>query len=192
MSARLPDRPFVELPDRASWRRWLAENGESSDGIWLAVGKKGNGVSTLFYEDAVQEALCFGWIDSTVQRMDADRFKQLFTPRRPGSIWSAPNKERVARLKEAGLMAEPGRAAIERAKADGSWDLLTDVEALVMPDDLTAALDAEPAAAEGFSAYPDSMKKQVLWWIVSAKRPATRAERIARTIESAAKGETPR
>jgi len=186
--ARLEDLELLEPADRAEWRAWLAEHHRDSDGLWLAIGKKGGTRTTLTYDEAVEEALCFGWIDSTVRRIDDDRFKQLLTPRRAGSVWSAPNKERVRRLEAAGLMTDAGRAVIERAKADGSWDLLTDVEALVMPDDLTAALAAEPGARAGWDAYADSSKKLALYWIVSAKRAQTREDRIRATVRAAAEG----
>lgn len=186
--ARLDDLELLEPADRAEWRAWLAEHHTDSDGLWLAIGKKGGTRTKLTYDEAVEEALCFGWIDSTVRRIDDDRFKQLLTPRRAGSIWSAPNKERVRRLEEAGLMTDAGRAVIERAKADGSWDLLTDVEALVMPADLVEALDSEPGARDGWEAYTDGSKKIALYWIVSAKRAQTREDRIRATVRAAADG----
>ncbi len=135
--------------------------------------------------------MCFGWIDSTVRRLDADRFKQLLTPRKPGSVWSKPNKARIARLQQAGLMQPAGQAAIERAKANGSWQILDDVEALVMPDDLSSALDAA-SAAESFAALTPGTRKLALYWIASAKRPETRANRIAQTVSAALEGRGPR
>ncbi len=192
MSPSLDDLPRVEPAGRAEFRAWLAANHDSSAGIWLAVGKKGNKVTTLYYDDAVEEALCFGWIDSTVRRGDADRFWQLFTPRRPGGNWAASNKARVERLEAAGLMTPAGRAVIEAAKADGSWTLLDEVEALVMPADLAEALAAVPGAAAGFETLAPSMRKQLLYWVRTAKRPETRARRVAQTAEAAARGESPR
>lgn len=191
MSAPDPS-DYLELPSREAWRGWLAENHARADGIWLAIGKKGTEVTSLRYDDVVEEALAFGWIDSTVRKLDADRFIQLLTPRRPGSIWSALNKRRVAQVEESGLMTDAGRAAIERAKADGSWDLATDAEALVMPDDLKEALAARPGARAGYDAYAKSLKQQVLYWVTSARRADTRARRIAETVTAAAAGRPPR
>jgi len=184
--------PFVEPADRAEWRAWLEAHHATSLGIWLAVGKKGGQVTSLTYDDAVEEALCFGWIDSIVNRLDEHRFKQLFTPRKPGSAWARSNKQRVERLLAQGLMAPAGLAAIEAAKANGSWTLLDDVEDLVVPDDLAAALEASPAASRYFAGFSSSAVKMILYWIATAKRPETRAKRIAETIESAAEGRLPR
>lgn len=191
MSPRLDDLPRVEPASRAEFREWLERNADSSAGIWLAVGKKGNSVTTLFYDDAVEEALCFGWIDSTVRRFDAERYWQLYTPRRPGSIWARTNKARVERLAAEGLMTPAGLAAVERARADGSWMLLDDAEAMIVPEDLRDALAGTSRAADGFAGLPDSTRKQLIYWITSAKRPATRAGRIARTVDAAADGRAP-
>jgi len=191
MSPGINDLPRVEPLSRAEFRAWLEEHAASSAGIWLAVGKKGGRVTTLTYDDAVEEALCFGWIDATVRRLDDDRFLQLFTPRRPGGNWAASNKARVERLIAEGLMTPAGLAAIDRAKADGSWNRLTDIEAMVMPDDLTAALAATPGAAEGFGNLPASGRQQLLYWITSAKRDETRAKRIAETVAAAVEGRLP-
>lgn len=184
----LDEMPLLELPDREAWRAWLAANHGSSSGVWLAVGKKGGRVTSLGYEAAVEEALCFGWIDSIVRALDGDRFRQVFTPRRPGSTWSPSNKARVERLTAAGLMEPAGLAAVETARANGAWALLDDVEQLKVPEDLAAALAADPDAAREFEAFPASGRKQILWWIVSTKRPDTRANRVAETVRLAAKG----
>lgn len=141
---RLADLPLVEVACRAEWRAWLERNHSIFPGVWLAVGKKGNARTTLTYEDAVEEALCFGWIDSVVNRLDADRFKQLLTPRKRGSAWARTNKERVERLVAQGLMTEAGLAAVEAAKANGSWEAYDDAEDLVVPADLAAAAGGRP------------------------------------------------
>ncbi len=185
------DRPLIEPQDRAAWRDWLVVNHESSSGIWLAVGKKGNRVTRLSYDDAVEEALCFGWIDSTVNRLDADRFKQLFTPRRPKSTWARTNKERVERLTSAGLMTPAGFAAIEVAKENGSWESIDDVESLTVPEDLATALAANPDAERFFGQLRESRHKLALYWITSAKRSATREKRISAIVEAAAQGRMP-
>ena len=178
--------PLIEPGDRAEWRRWLELNHATFRGIWLAIGKKGNTRTALTYDEAVEEALCFGWIDSVMNPLDDQRFKQLLTPRKPGGTWSASNKRRLERLIAGGLMAPAGLAAIEAAKADGSWTILDDVEALVVPSDLASALAADPAAAANFEAFPASARRAFLWWIVSTKRPETRAKRVAETARMAA------
>lgn len=188
---RLDSLELLELPDREAWGQWLEANHTSSDGVWLAVGKKGNACTNLMYEDAVLEALRFGWIDSTVRRLDADRTKQLYTPRRPGGTWALSNKARVERLLAEGSMEPAGLAAIERAKSDGSWMLLDEVENLVVPADLGAALEADPRAAETYERLPDSGKKAVLWRIRSAKRAATRRARIEEALEALSNGRSP-
>jgi uncharacterized protein YdeI (YjbR/CyaY-like superfamily) len=186
------DLAFVEPSSRAEWRAWLEANHATSPGVWLAVGKKDGTVTTLTYDEAVEEALCFGWIDSIVNRLDRHRFKQLFTPRKPGSAWARSNKERVERLTREGRMAPAGLAAIDAAKANGSWTLLDDVEDLVVPDDLAAALDENPAASRSFAAFSGSALKMILYWVATAKRPETRAKRIAQTVSAAAEGKLPR
>jgi uncharacterized protein YdeI (YjbR/CyaY-like superfamily) len=195
MSARKPpvsELPLVELKDRASWRAWLEKNHAVSPGVWLAIGKKGNPISDLGYEDAVEEALAFGWIDAKALRLDEHRYMGLMTPRKPGSGWARTNKERVERLTAEGLMAPAGLAAVERARENGSWTLLDDVEALVEPPDLSAALDAEPRARQGWGALGASARKVALYWIATAKRPQTRARRIEQTASAAAEGRPPR
>ena len=139
----------------------------------------------------MEEALCFGWIDSVVNRLDADRFKQLFTPRKRGSGWARTNKERVERLVARGLMTDAGLAAVKAAKADGSWQALDDVENLVVPGDLAAALAANPAAAAGFAAFTSSVRKMILYRVSEAKQPETRARRIEQTVTAAAEGRPP-
>lgn len=188
MASRLDALPTVEPADRAEWREWLRVNGASSSGVWLAIGKKGNARTALLYDDAVEEALAFGWIDSTVRRLDADRYRQLYTPRKAGSIWAHSNKERVARLTAAGLMTDAGLRVVERARADGSWELLDAVEALALPDDLAAALECDERAAAGWESLPVSGRKQLLYGVLSAKRPETRARRIAQAVAVAAGG----
>lgn len=181
----------VEPSSREEWRRWLAENHAASTGIWLVYPKKASGLPGPSYEEAVEEALCFGWIDSRVRPLDERRRLQWFSPRRPGSIWSALNKARVARLLAAGQMAPSGVAKVEAAKADGSWEILDKVEALDMPQDLVAALAAVPGAEAGFAGLAASIRKPLLYWVLSAKRPATRAGRIAALAEAAAEGRPP-
>ncbi|MDX2118042.1 MAG: YdeI/OmpD-associated family protein [Planctomycetota bacterium] len=178
--------PRVQPRDRAAWRAWLARHHASCDGVWLVTLKVASGKPRVTYDDAVEEALCFGWVDSLPRKLDAERSMLLVTPRKKGSPWSGLNKRRVAKLKKAGLMEPAGLAAIERAKADGSWTLYDEIEALVIPPDLAAALNADANAARHFGAFPPSAKKGILWWLKSAKREATRAARIATIVAKAA------
>jgi uncharacterized protein YdeI (YjbR/CyaY-like superfamily) len=157
--------------------------------VRLAIGKKGNPVSALTYEAAVLEAVSFGWIDGKAQRLDEHRYTVLLTPRRPGGTWAKSNKARVEHLLAAGLMTPAGMAAVETAKADGSWNLLTDADDRVVPDDLAAALAAADAIGK-FEALPASQQSMALYWIATAKRPETRAKRIAETVSEAAKGQS--
>jgi uncharacterized protein YdeI (YjbR/CyaY-like superfamily) len=181
------DRPRVEVASRAEWRAWLEEHHATSDGIWLVTWKKGRG-PYVPWGDVVQEALCFGWVDSTSRGLDEDRTMVQVTPRKRGSGWSRVNKEHVEKLLAAGLVAPAGLAVIEAAKADGSWSALDAVEALTEPPELTAALDAVPAARASWDGFPRSAKRAILEWIGSAKTDATRSKRVAETVSEAAEG----
>jgi uncharacterized protein YdeI (YjbR/CyaY-like superfamily) len=173
-------------PDtRAAWRKWLASNHDSSKGVWLVSWRKRSGKDGPSYEDAVEEALCFGWVDSTARKLDDDRTMLWFSPRKPGSGWARPNKERVERLTAASLMTPAGQRVIDAARADGSWSRLDDVENLVVPDDLAAALDSRPPARQNWDAFPRSVRRSILQWIVVAKRDTTRAGRIEETARLA-------
>jgi uncharacterized protein YdeI (YjbR/CyaY-like superfamily) len=178
----------VQFEDRASWRAWLEEHHVRSPGIWLVTWKKASGRPVLAYEDLVEEALCFGWVDSQAGRVDDERTRLLLTPRKKGSGWSRPNKVRWARLTEAGLTRPAGEAVVEAARADGSWSLLDDVEDLIVPDDLAAAFDRHPGSREQWDAFPRSPRRAILEWIVLAKRPANREKRIEETASLAARG----
>ncbi|MCB2224364.1 MAG: YdeI/OmpD-associated family protein [Actinobacteria bacterium] len=185
------DAPHVEPADRAEWRAWLAAHHGRPDGVWLVYRKKRAArPGDLTYDEAVEEALCFGWIDSKVQTHDEARVRQWLSPRRPGSIWSRRNKERVERVTAAGLMTPAGQAKIDAAGADGSWSRYDDVEDLIVPGDLATALEAA-GARSAFDAFSPSVRKGVLFWIAAAKRPETRERRIERTARSAARGEPP-
>jgi len=178
-----PNGKEVMIPaTRAEWRGWLAANRERRDGLWIVYRKKSSDLDGPVYDDLVEEALCFGWIDSQSRRADAERIIQWFSPRRKGGLWSALNKQRIERLIRDGLMADAGMTAIDAAKEDGSWSQTDEVDALIVPADLRSALAASPRALEAFRALSESAKKQYLWWIHSAKRPATRALRIAETV----------
>jgi len=184
--SKLSQLEQVYVEDRAAWRRWLAANHANSPGIWLVFDKKSSRADRLPYIDAVEEALCYGWIDSTARTLDDKRYVQLMAPRKPKSTWARTNKARVERLIEQGLMTEAGLASIERAKANGSWESLDAVEAYVVPDDLRKALRARPAASENFAALAPSARKAYLHWISQAVRPETRANRVAQVAQLAA------
>ena len=180
-----PSESFHPL-SRAEWRAWLEQNHTATAGVWLITYKKATGQPRVEYDDAVEEALCFGWIDSKPNKLDDDRSMLWFAPRKPGTGWSKPNKERVERMLAAGLMAPAGLAKVEAAQQDGSWSALDAVEALVIPPDLEAALDANPPAQQHWDAFPRSVKRGILEWIANSKRPETRARRVAETAELAA------
>jgi uncharacterized protein YdeI (YjbR/CyaY-like superfamily) len=177
----------VEVTTREAWREWLAANHREAPGVWVVTYKKAQGDRYVPYEALVEEALCFGWIDSKGRRLDERRSMLLMTPRRAGSGWSRPNKERLDRLFAADRMAPAGIAIVEAAKADGSWTALDDIENLVEPDDLRAALDASPAARQSWDGFPRSVKCASLEWIANAKRPETRAKRVEETVTLAAR-----
>ncbi|MCI0344519.1 MAG: YdeI/OmpD-associated family protein [Chloroflexi bacterium] len=191
MSA-LDDAPWVETDDRAVWHRWLATNHATSTGAWLVTWRSASGRAGLAYEAAVEEALCFGWVDSTAGRVDAERSRLYFAPRKARSPWSASNKARVARLIEAGLITPAGLAVIEAAKANGYWSILDSVERLEIPVDLAKALAASPPAASNFAAFPASVRKQHLAWVALAGKPETRSRRIREIVEKAARNERAR
>ncbi|MEW6225391.1 MAG: YdeI/OmpD-associated family protein [Chloroflexota bacterium] len=191
MSA-LDDAPHVHADDRATWRAWLEANHATAGGAWLVTWRTRSGRQGLDYEAAIEEALCVGWVDSTGGRFDDDRGKLYFAPRKPRSVWAATNKARVERLIAEGRMMPAGLAAIERAKANGSWELLDSVERLEVPDDLAAALDAHAPAAANFAAFPPSARKMLLGWLVTARRPETRARRIEEIADAAARNQRAR
>jgi uncharacterized protein YdeI (YjbR/CyaY-like superfamily) len=187
-----PGRPerarSVHPMSRGAWRAWLEEHHQRDEGVWLITYKKATGKPRFDYGEAVEEALCFGWVDSKPAKLDDDRSMLWFSPRKAGSGWSKPNKERIERLVADGAMAPAGLAKIDAAKRDGSWTRLDAVEALEVPPDLADALAAHPPAQENFEAFPRSAKRGILEWIVNAKRSATRAVRITETARLASKG----
>ena len=189
-SATAPDgRPMVGPFDRAGWRDWLSANHATTKGVYLVSWRRASGRTSVSYEEAVEEALCVGWIDSSGRVLDDERSIQWFAPRRARSVWARSNKERVARLTAAGLMLPAGLAVIEEAKQSGMWALLDDVEKLIVPDDLSEALSASPPARTNWDAFPPSTRRMLLQWVVEARRPETRAKRIADITEKAARNE---
>jgi uncharacterized protein YdeI (YjbR/CyaY-like superfamily) len=150
--------------------------------VWVVFAKKHTGIPSLTYDEAVEEALCFGWIDAVRHPIDDTFYKQWFTPRRPKSIWSKPNKVRAARLIEAGLMTAAGLAMIELAKKTGAWKAHDHVEALVPPPDLQKALDANARASKNWGALKPTARKRFLYWLSNVKREETRAARVQRIV----------
>jgi uncharacterized protein YdeI (YjbR/CyaY-like superfamily) len=184
-SAARDDIGRFEPADRAAWRNWLDRNHSTSTGVWL-VFRKG-AARQLTYDASVEEALCFGWIDSTLNPIDASRYIQLFTPRKAKSGWSRINKARVQKVIAEGLMMPAGRQKIAAAKRDRSWKALDAVESLKVPADFRAALDANPDARANYDALTASGKKRYLHWINNVKRPETRARRVQEALAKLAR-----
>lgn len=180
------DSEQVYARDRGAWRQWLERHAATSPGVWLVYDKGPQ--RTLGYDDIVEEALCFGWIDSRPRSLDDYQAMLYIAPRKQRSAWSRVNKARVERLIAAGLMQPAGLATVEAAKASGRWTALDTVEQLTEPDDLRAALDANAAARAQWDGFPRSAKRAILEWLANAKKPETRAVRIAETVREAAHG----
>jgi uncharacterized protein YdeI (YjbR/CyaY-like superfamily) len=179
----VPDFKKFQPKSRAAWRQWLEKHHATSPGIWLVFAKKHTGLPTLIYEDAVQEALCFGWIDSLVKSID-DRFHmQTFTPRKPKSAWSETNKARLVKLMKAGVIAPAGLAAVELAKKSGSWNTYAAVDKLTIPPELKRAFDENPEAKKNWPTYTASAQRSFLHMINGAKRPETREKYVKRVID---------
>lgn len=181
--------PSIHPLSRDEWRDWLQANHTRTTGVWLVSYKKSTGKPRFDYGDAVEEALCFGWVDSKPNKLDSERTLLWFAPRRPGTGWSRPNKLRIERMLKAGLMADAGLRKVEQAITDGSWTKLDAVEDLTIPDDLCQELAKYPHAAHNFEAFPRSTKRGILEWVVNAKTPRTRAKRIEETARLASKNE---
>ncbi|WP_194409853.1 YdeI/OmpD-associated family protein [Microbacterium cremeum] len=187
----LDDGEMVEATDAEAWAAWLESNHRTSTGAWLVRARAGSGLTFVEYEDAIVQALRFGWIDGPVRTFDEQRGGLWFAPRRPTSGWAATNKARVARLEADGLLTQAGNRAIEVAKANGAWSVLDNAEALREPDDLAAALDEVPAARAAWDAFPPSTRKLGISQVDLARRPETRAARIAKIVTDAAEGKRP-
>jgi uncharacterized protein YdeI (YjbR/CyaY-like superfamily) len=183
--------PAVKPTSRKAWRAWLQKHHAASPGVWLVFAKKHSKLPTVRYDEAVEEALCFGWIDGLMHPVDDTFYKQLFTPRKPKSKWAASNKARVEKMIAAGLMTDAGMQLVELAKKSGTWNALTEVDTTTVPPDFRRALAATPGAVKGFGAYTPGMKKQCLSYILDAKRPETRAKRIDLIVEAASEGRKP-
>jgi uncharacterized protein YdeI (YjbR/CyaY-like superfamily) len=182
----------VRFADKAAFVAWLEEHHATEDELVLEIAKKGSPTPSVAQQEAVEAALCFGWIDGIARRVDDEWFSQRFTPRRRRSRWSKVNREKVAALIERGEMRPAGLAEIERAKADGRWDAAYDPPSTItVPEDLNAALDADEAARTAFAGLDAQNRYAILYRLHDAKRPETRQRRIAQFVEMLARGDRP-
>ncbi|MDF1548600.1 MAG: YdeI/OmpD-associated family protein [Bacteroidales bacterium] len=178
--------------NRMEWRDWLSENHNTCDGVWLIYFKKHTKKASVGYNDAVEEALCFGWIDSIVKTIDNEQYKQKYTPRRKNSIWSKLNKSRVEKMIQQGQMTEHGLLKIEEAKKNGQWDkAYGSREKPKIPKEFLDALEKDKTAYANFMNFANSHQTTYLYWYLSAKRPETKAKRLSQIVEFARKNEKP-
>lgn len=195
MARAIDSLPSFYPKDRKAWRSWLQKNFDKSKGIWLIYYKSGKSKPRLPYSEMVEEALCFGWIDSLPRKLDDERSMLLFTPRKPKSVWSDVNKVRVDQLIEKGLMNNAGLEKINTAKVDGSWNTLNASNHAAhtnkLPDDVLLAFKGKKAALENYKSYSPSIRKQFMYWIHSAKTAETRAKRIQQTVLMSEAGKKP-
>jgi uncharacterized protein YdeI (YjbR/CyaY-like superfamily) len=176
---------------RQQWRQWLEENYRSKQAVWLVHYKKKSGVPTISWSEAVDEALCFGWIDSVRKTLDSETFVQFFSKRKPNGTWSKVNKEKIRQLMEAGLMTQAGLESIETAKQNGSWTILDEVEELILPHDLEIEFNTQPGSKDFFLSLSKSVRKAMLQRLVLAKQPETRQKRIREIAKLAALKQKP-
>jgi uncharacterized protein YdeI (YjbR/CyaY-like superfamily) len=182
----------LEVITRKDWREWLEENHTSVPEVWIVFYKKHTGLPSLSYDDAVEEALCFGWIDSIIKRLDDGRYVRKFTPRKPGSNWSEINKTRARKMMDAGRMTDAGLKAIEEAKKSREWNRKHEPSRLPpeeIPQELEEAFSKHPRAREGFESLAPSYRRKYVMWIASAKRPETRQRRTDEAIGKLKRGE---
>jgi uncharacterized protein YdeI (YjbR/CyaY-like superfamily) len=187
----LPKPEIFHPRERRDWRQWLAGNHAKSPGVSLVIARKKSGKPGISYAEAVEEALSFGWIDSRTNKLDEFSYLLHFSPRQAGGTWAKSNQERVEKLIKQGLMTAAGLKVVKASRKDGSWNRLQDVENLVIPPDLARHLTQNYVADKYFQSWSDSVKKQVLWYLKSAKRPETREKRIAQIIASAERNRQP-
>jgi len=190
MAAIVPEDTFFAA-DRAAWREWFAAHHRERTQVWLLVHKKHVQEPSVTYDEAVEEALCWGWIDGLTNRWDERSYALRFTPRKPGSVWSESNVARVERLMAEGRMQPAGLALVDEAKRRGTWDHAASGRYEVTPPDLEAALAGVPAAAARWVKWPSTPRRQYIYWVLDAKRPETRARRIADVVRRAAMGLRP-
>ena len=179
--------PSFYAKDRSTWRRWLKSNHKKENNVWLILHKKGSTKPSVSYVEAVEEGLCFGWIDSVANKRDDTTFVMYFASRKPKSVWSKINKERIHRMISTGLMMPAGLLKIEEAKKDGSWSTLDSVDNLLMPPVLKKGFSKSKKALKNFEGFPSSVKKQIYHWVNTAKREETLKKRIEETVTLAAK-----
>lgn len=172
---------------RKAWRAWLAKHHQTEKSVWLIIYKKESKIPSVYYPEAVDEALCFGWIDSKPNKRDGDSYYQFFTKRNPKSNWSKVNKAKVANLIKEGLMQPAGLELIENAKQNGTWDALEEVDKLTLPNDLLERFATNKMARQNWEQFPRSSRRGILEWIMNAKKPETRQKRIEETVALAAK-----
>jgi uncharacterized protein YdeI (YjbR/CyaY-like superfamily) len=170
---------------KTAWRNWLVENHQNESKLWLIIYKKDSGIPSVTYDQAVDEALCFGWVDSSINKRDDESFYQYFAKRNPKSNWSRVNKLKIEKLISEGKMSEEGLKMIELAKLTGTWTALDDVENLISPPDLEEALDQNSLAKEYFDLFPRSVKRGILEWLMNAKQAETRLKRITEIVSKA-------
>ena len=185
-------RETIYVATRAEWRQWLEENHRSTQSVWLICNTRKSEKPTIHWSELVDEALCFGWIDSTRKSIDETKFTQLFSQRKPNSTWSKINKEKIQRLIANGQMRQAGLEVINTAKKNGTWTLLDTVEELIIPEDLETAFQKHQGSKDYFLTLSKSVKKMMLQWLVLAKRPETRQKRIDEIAELAGKNKRPK
>jgi uncharacterized protein YdeI (YjbR/CyaY-like superfamily) len=191
MPEPVPDLPVEEFVSAKTWERWLARHHAIAPGLWLMIAKKGTGVVTVDITDAIEVALCYGWIDGLRHAQDSTYFRQRFTPRKPRSKWSQINRDRVEALTAAGRMRPAGQAQVDAAKADGRWDAAyAGSRTIEVPDDLTKALRRNSKARRAFAALDSANRYAILFRIHDAKRPETRARRIEQFVTMLEEGRT--
>ena len=178
--------------NQAEWRKWLMENHQSENSVWLLFYKKKSKIPSLTWSQAVDEALCFGWIDSVKKTVDADSYKQYFSKRKAKSTWSKINKDKVDQLLKDGQMMQAGLKSVEVAKENGSWTYLDVIDQLIIPDDLEQAFEKHPNSKSFFLSLSKSVRKGILYWVLDAKRPETRQKRIQEIAEQASQNLKPK
>ena len=191
----MSEEEVLDFKNRQAWRDWLRKHHQSHKAVWVTIRKKQAATAGLHYEEAVEEALCFGWIDGKMKSVNAETFVQRFSVRKDESIWSLSNRDRALKLIESGQMTEAGLAKIEAARRSGKWDQPVSVQQMTaekpIPSDLEAALKKDREAWEGFSRFSNSNRYMYIYWVASAKRPETRMNRIRVVVANAKNGITP-
>ena len=185
METTYQGKPAFYPKSVAEWRQWLEENHQTTEAVWLILYKKDSGIPSISYSESVDEALCFGWVDSKPNKRDEQSFYRYFSQRNPKSNWSKINKQKIDKLIQADKMAPAGLKMIEEAKANGSWTILDEIEEGILPEDLRAAFAQNKTAFKYWEAFPRSVKRNIMEWIVSARRAETRQKRIEETVSLA-------